>query len=424
MMPMKESLIHRIRRALQSADEPGRLSMPASGESAAWFGHVMTVAAIVPMTVVMLVSLVAATSPAEAIATVLFTAGFLGAFLMFTYRSAEARLQRWLAIELIFALALNVYPGPDRGMNFAPFAIVAAQAAIALPLGQAAAWLLGCAAGSIATSWLAYAARAGLGQATLIGLANATGYAFFAVVGGLMRQAIRDRRLSEALNRKLEAANARLEAMSARERTLAVVEERNRMAREMHDSLGHRLTVAIVQLEGAQRLIPPDPERAGRMVGAMRDQMKEALGELRSSVAALRAPVEDDLPLGPALKRLGARFAEGTGMKVAVSLPDDLPELSPAQRLALYRAAQEGLTNAHKHAGARQVSLRLARTLSTIAIETLDDGSGIDAADAAGSFGLMGLRERATQLSGTVRLEAGPGGGARLVFEIPLEAKP
>ena len=423
-MTVKESLITRIRRALNSADQLGRLIMPASGENAAWFGHIMTMAAIVPMTIVTLVSLVATTTPAEAMATIVFTVGFLGAFLMFTYRSAEARLQRWLAVELVFALALNVYPGPDRGMNFAPFAIVAAQAAIALPLGRAVTWLLACAAGSIVTSWLAYTARAGLGQATLIGLANATGYAFFAVVGGLMRQAIRDRRLSEALNHELEAANARLEAMSARERTLAVVEERNRMAREMHDSLGHRLTVAVVQLEGAQRLIPSDPERAGRMVGAMRDQMKEALGELRSSVAALRAPVEDDLPLGPALKQLGARFAEGTGLAVDVSIPEDLPELSPAQRLALYRAAQEGLTNAHKHAGARRVRLNLARTPSTVSIEAIDDGAGIDAADAAGSFGLMGLRERAAQLGGTVQLASMPDEGARLVFEIPLEAKP
>ncbi len=423
-MNVKVNLITRIRRALAAVDEPGRLIMPASGENAGWFGHVMAVAAILPMTIVMLSSLATTTSPAEAVATIAFTAGFLGAFLMFTYASREAHLTRWLAIELTLALALNVYPGPERGMSFAPFAIVAVQAAIVLPLGRAGVWLLGCAAGSIGTSWLAYASQAGLGQATLIGLANATGYAFFAVVGGLMRQAIRDRRLSEALNRRLETANARLEAMAARERTLAVVEERNRMAREMHDSLGHRLTVAIVQLEGAQRLIPTDPERAGRMVGAMRDQMKEALGELRSSVAALRAPVEDDLPLGPALKQLGARFAEGTGLAVDVSLPEDMPELSPAQRLALYRAAQEGLTNAHKHAAARRVQLRLKRSGQSIALEALDDGDGLDRADNAGAFGLMGLRERATQLGGTVQLASMPDGGARLVIEIPLEAKP
>jgi signal transduction histidine kinase len=107
-----------------------------------------------------------------------------------------------------------------------------------------------------------------------------------------------------------------------------------------------------------------------------------------------------------------------------VSIPEDLPELSPAQRLALYRAAQEGLTNAHKHAGARRVHLNLARTPSTVSIEAIDDGAGIDAADAAGSFGLMGLRERAAQLGGTVQLASMPDGGARLVFEIPLEAKP
>jgi protein-histidine pros-kinase len=108
---------------------------------------------------------------------------------------------------------------------------------------------------------------------------------------------------------------------------------------------------------------------------------------------------------------------------VDVSLPESIPDLSPAQRLALYRSAQEGLTNAHKHAGARQVRLRVRRTRETIAVEVLDDGAGIGAPDAAGSYGLMGLRERAAHLGGTVQLEAAHSDGARLIFEIPLEAK-
>ena len=97
---------------------------------------------------------------------------------------------------------------------------------------------------------------------------------------------------------------------------------------------------------------------------------------------------------------------------------------NPAVAEVVLRLVQEGLTNAHKHAGARRVRLNLARTPSTVSIEAIDDGAGIDAADAAGSFGLMGLRERAAQLGGTVQLASMPDGGARLIFEIPLEAKP
>lgn len=345
----------RSRDTARPEAEASRLMARIGSFGSPLFNQAMTVAAVVPMVALALINYVANTSWSEKLAITGLTAGFLGAFMMFSYRSTERSRPLWLLAEAAFALALNIYPGPDRGINFAPFAIVCAQATITLPILRAWVWVLACAVISVATSMLAYGARIGYAGSALIGLANATGFAFFAVVGGLMRQAIQDRRRSEALNHELEAANAQLKMMSAQAQHLAVAEERNRLARELHDSLGHRLTVAVVQLEGAQRLIPTDPDRAARMVGTMREQIREALGDLRRNVAALRAPTKEDLPLQSALTRLTADFEAGTGLRVYLDMPPRMPALSNDQRLALYRATQEGLTNAQKHASAAGV---------------------------------------------------------------------
>ena len=133
------------------------------------------------------------------------------------------------------------------------------------------------------------------------------------------------RRESQALLADLQEAHSQLQEYALRAEEMAVVEERNRLAREMHDTLGHRLTVASVQLEGAQRLCDQDQERAAGMVGTVREQVREALGELRSTVATLRTPVEADLHLRSALRRLAAHFEEATGLAIHQVLPDEMP---------------------------------------------------------------------------------------------------
>ncbi|MGH2538221.1 MAG: sensor histidine kinase, partial [Candidatus Promineifilaceae bacterium] len=202
-------------------------------------------------------------------------------------------------------------------------------------------------------------------------------------------------------------------------------EERNRLARELHDALGHRLTVAVVQLEGAQRLIPAEPERAGRMVGAMRQQLKEALAELRAAVATLRAPAAragPGRPLAEALAELAATFEAATGLALQLSLPAELPALTPAEETAFYRAAQEGMTNAQRHAGAGRVWLELQVDAAEVSLRVADDGRGYPAAAPEGRFGLRGLQERAEQLGGRLQLGARPGGGAELTLILPLAA--
>ena len=249
----------------------------------------------------------------------------------------------------------------------------------------------------------------------------AAGIFFFGIFGHAVVRVDAARKQSQALLGELQEAHRQLQTYADRVQELAIAEERNRMAREMHDTLGHRLTVAAVQLEGAQRLIPQDPERAAGMVGVVREQVSEALSELRRTVATLRAPLEEDLQLRRALQRLVRHFEEATGITVHLMLPDERPELPDTYRVALYRAAQEALTNVQRHAQAGEVWFQLTLQEGRITLLVGDNGVGPTTRTPSNSgFGLHGLRERAARLGGEMHLDARPGGGTQLRFSLPL----
>ena len=238
----------------------------------------------------------------------------------------------------------------------------------------------------------------------------AGGYLFFGVVTNALTQARLTQRQNALLLGELQAKNRQLEAYAAQVETLAAIEERNRLAREMHDTIGHRLTAAAVQLEGAERLAARQPERATALIAAGRQQVRDALQDLRLTVGRLREPVEIELSLPQALRRLAASFQEATGLAVYLELPETACEMTSAQRLALYRTAQEGLTNIQRHAVARQAWLRLECAADRLSLQVSDDGRGLVAGTPSSGFGLRGLRERAAQLNGAVTLADRPGG--------------
>ena len=248
----------------------------------------------------------------------------------------------------------------------------------------------------------------------------AGGYYFFASFATVTARAQAAQAESQKLLEELQAANLQLQDYAGRVEELAVAEERNRLAREMHDTLGHRLTVAAVQLEGAQRLIALDADRAAAMVGTVREQVLEALGELRRTVATLRAPVEVDLSLPTALQRLAGAFQEATGIAVHLDIVEPAPRLPDPQRLALYRALQEGLTNVQRHADADQVWVQLARQNGSVILQVGDNGAGLPVDVQYKGFGLRGLEERAHHLGGTLSLAPRSGGGAELTLKLPL----
>jgi signal transduction histidine kinase len=401
---------------------------PTRTNRPSWFGFLLTVAAMVPLALMASTLIRDVADPLRLAIALVLDAAFVGLFVYCIYGASPRTMFYVLMAQTLVVAALSIVPGPSNGLLFVVYAILSAQLGMTARPRVVAVWFSALILIALATNLLAYGAAGWLST-----LGSAAGYFFFVLMGALMRDAFLARERSERLAQELRAANEQLAAMSLQAQQLAVSEERNRMARELHDSLGHRLTVAVVQLEGAQRLIPSDPERAARMVGAMREQMKEALADLRRAVAALHTPLEDELPLGPALTRLVQSFQEGTALQVSLKLPDALPDLPPAHRLALYRAAQEALTNAQRHSTARHVWLELSTGGGCIALTATDDGQGFagDAASggAAGGFGLRGLSERAAQLGGELSLgERGSGsgaseGGAKLVFSLPLAAE-
>jgi signal transduction histidine kinase len=322
----------------------------------------------------------------------------------------------YTSLQTVLIVALIALT-PQNLIAVVLFFVLSAEATMMYSSRVVAAWI-----GLFAlVTALAFLAVGGPGSLIAVPI-YAAGYVFFAIFARQTAKAEAARTESERLLLELQAAHDQLQDYAAQVEELAVQQERNRLAREMHDTLGHRLTVSSVQLQAAQRLIPTAPERANEMVGAVLEEIREGLRELRSTVAALRAPVEADLALQPALKRLASSFQAATGITVHLAVSDDLPPLTPSQRHALYRGAQEGLTNIQKHAGAGKAWLELARYDGTVALRVRDDGAGAASnSDGATGFGLHGLRERTAQLGGSMVFQAAPSGGTELVVTLPID---
>ncbi|MBX7235061.1 MAG: sensor histidine kinase [Caldilineales bacterium] len=307
-------------------------------------------------------------------------------------------------------IALLIWLAPSFGLYPVLFFVLSAEAP---SLFGPRIWRLYIAGFAILTAALILFTTENSAFALALAVVYAGGYYFFAAFAANTAAA-------EAAQEELEAANRRLHDYAAQVEELTIMEERNRLAREMHDTLGHRLTVAAVQLEAAQRLIARDPERATAVVGTVREQVNEALAELRQTVAALRAPLEADLGLDQALQRLVTHFGQATGIAVALDLPADLPDLPASHRLAFFRAAQELLTNVQRHADARQAWVRLWQQDGLVFLRVEDNGAGLPTAAESSGFGLRGLRERAAQLSGGFELAPRPGGGVQATFSAPF----
>ena len=247
------------------------------------------------------------------------------------------------------------------------------------------------------------------------------GFVLFALAAfaSSLLQANRSRREAQQLFIDLQAAHRQLQEYAAQVEELAVAQERNRLSRDLHDTLGHRLTVSIVQLEGAERLIATAPERAGQMVNSVSQQLNEGLSELRRTVTMLRTPAGTDLSLPKALHELAIDFEKATQLPIRVTVPDSLPPLSEAYRMALYRAAQEALTNVQRHAQASQASLTMDLSAEALTLCVRDNGIGLpDEADQQG-FGLRGMRERIMQLGGSVELRSARADGTTVLIQLP-----
>jgi len=251
-------------------------------------------------------------------------------------------------------------------------------------------------------------------------LVNGAGFFFFGAFGNALVRAERARDESERILAELTDAHARLQVYAEQAESLAVAEERNRMSREMHDTLGHRLTVSIVQLEGAGRLLERDTQRAGQMIQTVREQLAEGLAELRHTLAALRDSGMAGASLTKSLQTLAADYTQAIGLPVHLRIPKNLIALDEARRMTLYRAAQEALTNTQRHAAAQAVWLTIEQSPAAVTLCAEDDGAGMKRDEFTPGIGLRGMQERAQQLGGSLTIDASPRGGVRLCLSLPL----
>ena len=245
-------------------------------------------------------------------------------------------------------------------------------------------------------------------------------FAFTIVFTVITKQAMMARRRVEKLHTELEQANAQLRASAAATEELATTRERNRLAREIHDGVGHYLTVIKTQLDAAHALLPADPSRAADSVGKAARLAGEALDDVRRSVGSLAADAKRP-PLVEALRQLAA---DGDAA-VTLHLEGTPRPLAAAVEHALFRTAQEGLTNVRKHATATAATLTLDfRDPARVRLTVVDDGRGANVASsssgAGAGYGLRGLRERFALLGGDVTAgNRTDGPGFTLNAEVP-----
>jgi signal transduction histidine kinase len=225
----------------------------------------------------------------------------------------------------------------------------------------------------------------------------------------------------------LQERAAQLERDKAAEASRAVAEERTRIARELHDVVAHQVSLMTVQAGAAKTVSADDPESALQAMEAVEKAGRAALGELRHLLGVLRPQVEVD-GLGPQpgladIPRLAKHLGEA-GLEVLLEI-DDLPNDLPVRvDLSAYRIVQEELTNVLKHAGpSARTEVRVSTNNHGVVIEVLDDGHRASILPGSG-HGIVGMRERALLLGGT--LDAGPrsGGGFRVVAHIPIGGEP
>jgi two-component system sensor histidine kinase DesK len=316
-------------------------------------------------------------------------------YLFARYRRGRARPARYglvltvlLVCLYVLSLTLTLASGPEWGFLFtycvAPTALSAHKR-----------WVPAIVVGTTALAGVA-SALSGATGGNLLGLVVSTAGV------GLLMLVMRDLR---ARNEELSCARAEL----AR---LAVAQERQRFARDLHDLLGHSLSVIALKAELAGRLLPERADNAAREVSELEQVARAALGEVREAVSGYRQLTIDG-ELGGARMALSAAGIEADIRRDAFDLPDEAEAV-------LAWAVREGATNVLRHSRAQRCRLSFRRTETGAELEVLDDGIGAaSGADIAGN-GLAGLAERAQALHGRVLAGPQPSGGYRLAVEVPM----
>lgn len=234
-------------------------------------------------------------------------------------------------------------------------------------------------------------------------------------ISNIIEQSTQRRQLIE----QLEATRAELASAKRRE---GILEERQRLAREIHDTLAQGFTSIVMHLEAAEGALP-DPQTTQKYIDRARSTARTSLEEARRVVRDLKPDSLEKHTLPEAIERSAARWADETGIPVIAKATGGPIPLHPNIEVTLLRAAQEALHNIHKHAQATEVQLTLSYISDVVILDVQDNGVGLDEAEPSslsGGYGLQAMRERVEACGGTLTLESDPGEGTTVVITIPL----
>jgi len=248
--------------------------------------------------------------------------------------------------------------------------------------------------------------------------------AFVFVYVVLFTRQVEARARAQALLSDLESAHRRLGEYASQVESLTLSRERERMGRELHDTLAQGLAGLIMQLEAIDgHLADGGTDRARAVVQQAMQRSRSTLQEARRAIQALRASALDQGDLVEAIRREAQAFAAASGTPCSCEITGEPPAVSPATAQEVLRIVQESLSNAARHAHATRVGVRVRECRGEVRVAVEDDGGGFDTERAAAGFGLGGMRERAARIGGTLRVESRPGEGTtvELVFR---EAEP
>jgi len=219
----------------------------------------------------------------------------------------------------------------------------------------------------------------------------------------------------------LHAARLSADLQESRRRIVTAREDaRRQLRRDLHDGLGPALATMTMQADTARELIHDDPQAAEDLLARLVDQAQATVTEVRRIVHGLRPPALDDMGLYGALEVLATGFA-APGLQITLHLPAVRPTLSAATEVALYRIAQEALTNVSRHAHAHTAAVSLHGEDSQLVFTICDDGVGMSGAGGAG-LGLYSMRERAEELGGSLWIRPNSPTGCCIVARFPLQA--
>jgi len=217
----------------------------------------------------------------------------------------------------------------------------------------------------------------------------------------------------------LRSTNVKLTQYTHVLEELTVSRERNRMARELHDTLAHSLTALSVQLETVKAYWKVDSKKAQQLLDRSLEITREGTEETRRALKSLRASPLEDLGLGLAVKQLALSAADRVGLKTVLRIPDEINLLSNDEQQVVYRIAQETIENVVKHASASQITISMDEDDDEFRMSISDDGIGYrEEENKEGGFGILGMGERANLVGGDLEIQSKKGEGCEVVFRL------